>query len=124
MNYYYILLVLSFITFGIHNSISSRIKNGTILADYNKASTLLLRTLPLVGYVLLAISLFYKFYWIYSIIIFLLGLFLVPAITIKVLSLIVPAQKLKYLINPYPNTILTYIVLSVLMIVLLIIELF
>ena len=124
MNYYYILLVLSFIIFGIHNSISSRIKEGAILADYNKASTLLLRTLPLIGYVLLAISLFYKFYWIYSILIFLFGLFLVPLIMIKVLSLIVPTQKLKYLINPYPNTILTYIVLSVLMIVLLIIESF
>ena len=124
MRYYYILVAFSFIIFGIHNSISSRIKEGAVLADYNTLFTLLLRVTPLIGYVLLAINLFYKTYWINAIGVFLLGVFLVPAIIIKVLSLIVPSKALKYIINPYPNTVIAYVVLSALMLVLLVIELF
>lgn len=120
MNFYYILFAISFIIFGIHNSISSRIKEGDILATGSFLPNMLLRTPPLAGYILLAINLYYEFYWVYSILIFLAGVLIIPAMSIKVLSLIVPRDTLKYIINPYPKTILAYIILSVLMIVLLI----
>lgn len=124
MNFYYILFAISFIIFGIHNSISSRIKDGEILATKNMLPTFLLRATPVVGYILLAINLYYSLYWVYSILIFLAGVLIIPAMSIKVLSLIVPRDTLKYIINPYPKTILAYIILSVLMIVLLTMNLF
>ncbi|NRR91399.1 hypothetical protein HSX10_07465 [Winogradskyella undariae] len=123
MNYYYILLAISFIIFGIHNSISSRIKEGEILATGSFLPNLLLRATPWIGYIVLAINLYYSFYWGYSVLIFFVGLLIVPAITIKILSLIVPSSILKYIVSPYPKTIITYITLSILMIVLLLISL-
>jgi len=123
MNYYYILLATSFIIFGIHNSISSRIKDGDILATGSFFPIMLLRTTPWIGYIVLAVNLYYTFYWVYSVLIFFLGLLIVPAITIKILTIIIPRGALKYMINPYPKTIISYITLSILMIVLLLISL-
>jgi hypothetical protein len=123
MKYYYILIAISFIIFGIHNSISTRIKDGDILATNYMLPTLLLKATPFIGYIVLAISLYYSFYWGYSLLIFFVGLLLVPAISIKLISLIVPSGVLKYIINPYPKTIVAYIILSILMIVLLLIGL-
>jgi hypothetical protein len=124
MNYYYILFALSFIIFGIHNSISSRIKEGDMLATMSFLPNLLLRATPFLGEVVLAINLYHQFYWVYAIVIFFVGVFLVPAIFIKILYFIVPRSVLKHVINPLPNTILAYITLSVLMIVLLTVNLF
>jgi hypothetical protein len=124
MNYYYILFALSFIIFGIHNSISSRIKEGVMLATMSFLPNLLLRATPFLGEVVLAINLYHQFYWVYAIVIFFVGVFLVPAIFIKILYFIVPRSVLKHVINPLPNTILAYITLSVLMIVLLTVNLF
>jgi len=124
MNYYYILLAISFIIFGIHNSISSRIKDGEMLATGSFFPNMLLRIVPLVGYIVLAINLYYSFYWVYSILMFFIGLLIVPSVSIKILSLIVPSGALKYIINPYAKTIIAYIILSILMIVLLTIHLY
>ncbi|WCO01727.1 hypothetical protein [Psychroserpens ponticola] len=122
MNYYYLLFALSFIIFGIHNSISSRIKDGEMLATGSFLSNLMLRATPWIGYIVLAINLYYSFYWIYSVLIFFVGLLIVPAVTIKILSLVTPSGVLKYIINPYPKTIIAYIALSILIIVLLLIS--
>lgn len=124
MNYYYILLAISFIIFGIHNSISSRIKDGDILATGHFFPNMLLRATPWIGYIVLAINLYYTFYWVYSILIFFAGLLIVPAISIKILSVVLPSGVLKHIINPYPKTIIAYIALSISMIVLLTICLF
>ncbi|HTO16623.1 MAG TPA: hypothetical protein VLZ83_12690 [Edaphocola sp.] len=124
MNYYYILIAMSFIIFGIHSSISSRIKDGEMLATGSLFPNMLLRTTPFIGYIILAINLYYTFYWIYAILIFFVGLLIVPAAFVKTMSLIIPPRLFKTLFNPYPNTILIYIGLSVVMIVLLTINLF
>lgn len=123
MNYYWILFALSFVVFGIHNSISSRVKEASVMVEYNSFSFALLRGAPLLGYILLAISLFLKTEFIYAVLIFLFGVFFAPSILLKVLSVVLPYRLLKNIINPYPNTIITYVLLSISMIILLIIGL-
>lgn len=123
MNYDYILFGLSFIIFGIHNSISSRIKDGDMLATKYFFPNMLLRATPWIGYMVLAINLYNQFYWIYAVLIFFGGLLVIPAIVIKILSFITPNIVLKYIINPHSNTIMTYILLSIIMIVLILMNL-
>lgn len=123
MKNHYILFLIAFIIFGIHNSISSRIKDGDILATKYFFPNMMLRATPIIGYILLAINLYSEFYWVYGIVMFLVGLLLIPAIFIKILHFIYPKGIVKYISNPLPITIIVVIVLSVLMLVLLTINL-
>lgn len=118
MNYYYILYAVSFLIFGIHNAISLKIKEGEMMFESNFFLSILIRLTPSIGYIVLAINLYRKFDWVYGVILFLVGLLLIPMIYVKVIHFIFGKSVIQ------KSRILTYAILTVLMIILLSINLF